>query len=75
MFKNEVEPRAAGEWFDCQLFMVCKSIDHRNLMSICFLFFLGSFHVTSDVIFIDNSYEPVSGGNIHSYCKNPITIQ
>ena len=39
-----MEPRAAGEWFHCQVldilwrhFMVYKSIDHRKLPSICFL--------------------------------------
>ena len=44
MFKTQVEPRAAGEWFHCQVldilwrhFMVYKSIDHRKLPSICFL--------------------------------------
>ena len=43
MFKTQVEPRAAGEWFHCQVldilwrhFMVYKSIDHRKLRSICF---------------------------------------
>ena len=35
---------SSGEWFHCQVldilwrhFMVCKSIDHRKLPSICFL--------------------------------------
>ena len=44
MFKTQVEPRAAGEWFHCQVlnilwrhFIVYKSIDRRNLPSICFL--------------------------------------
>ena len=40
MFKTQVEPRAAGEWFHCQvldIFIVYKSIDHRKLPSICFL--------------------------------------
>ena len=44
MFKTQVEPRAAGEWFHCQgldilwrHFMVYKSIEHRKLPSICFL--------------------------------------
>ena len=44
MFKNQVEPRAAGEWFHCQVLnmlwrhiIVCKSIDHRKLLLICFL--------------------------------------
>ena len=43
MFKTQVEPRAAGEWFHCQVlnilwpyFIVYKSIDHRKLPSICF---------------------------------------
>ena len=43
MFKTQVEPRAAGEWFHCQVldilwrhFMVYKSIDHRKLPSIFF---------------------------------------
>ena len=43
MFKTQVEPRAAGNWFDCQVlnilwrhFIVFKSIDHRKLPSICF---------------------------------------
>ena len=43
MFKTQVEPRAAGEWFHCQTFnslwrhfMVYKSIDHRNLPSSWF---------------------------------------
>ena len=41
MFKTQVEPRAAGEWFHCQVlnilwrhFIVYKSIDHRKLPSI-----------------------------------------
>ena len=44
MFKTQVEPRAAGEWFDSQVldilwrhFMAYKSIDHKILLSICFL--------------------------------------
>ena len=44
MFKTQVEPRATGEWFHCQVlnilwghFIVYKSIDHRKLPSICFL--------------------------------------
>ena len=44
MFKAQVEPRAAGEWFHCEVldilwrhFMVYKSIDHEKLPSICFL--------------------------------------
>ena len=44
MFKTQVEPRAAGKWFHCQVldilwrhFMVYKSIDNRKLPSICFL--------------------------------------
>ena len=43
MFKTQVEPRAAGEWFHCQVldilwrhFMVYKSMDHRKLPSIFF---------------------------------------
>ena len=43
MFKTQVGPRAAGEWFYCQVlnilrrhFMVYKSIDHRKLPSFCF---------------------------------------
>ena len=43
MFKTQVEPRAAGEWFHCQVlnilwrhFIVYKSIDHRKLLSIFF---------------------------------------
>ena len=38
MFKAQVEPQAAGEWFHCQFlsilrrhFMVYNSIDHRKL--------------------------------------------
>ena len=45
MFKTQVEPRAAREWFHCQVlnvlwchFIVCKSIDHRKLPSICFFY-------------------------------------
>ena len=44
MFKTQVEPRAAGEWFHCQVlntlwrhFIVYKSIDHRKLMPFWFL--------------------------------------
>ena len=45
MFKTQVEPRAAGEWFHCQVldilwrhFIVYKSIhvDHRKLLLIFF---------------------------------------
>ena len=41
MFKTQVEPQAAGEWFHCQvlnIFMASfyKGIDHRKLPSICF---------------------------------------
>ena len=46
MFKNQVEPQAAGEWFHCQVlkilwrhFMVYESIVHRKLMSFFFLFY------------------------------------
>ena len=45
MFKTQVEPRATGEWFHCQVlkilwrhFIVYKSIDHRKLPSICFFY-------------------------------------
>ena len=43
MFKTQVEPRAAGEWFHCQVlnilwrhFIVYKSIDHRNCCRFVF---------------------------------------
>ena len=43
MFKTQVEPRAAGEWFHCQVldilwrhFMVYRSIDHRNCRRFVF---------------------------------------
>ena len=43
MFKTQVDLRAAGEWFHCQVlnilwrnFIVYKSIDHRKLPSIFF---------------------------------------
>ena len=41
MFKAQVEPQAAGEWFHCQVlsilrrhFMVYKSIDHRLKLTV-----------------------------------------
>ena len=44
MFKTQVEPPAAGEWFHYQVleilwrhFIVYKNIDHRKLPSIYFL--------------------------------------
>ena len=41
MFKTQVEPLAASEWFHCQvlniiIFIVYKSVDHRKLPSIFF---------------------------------------
>ena len=43
MLKTQVEQRAAGEWFHCQVlnilwrhFLVYKSIDHRKLPFIFF---------------------------------------
>ena len=45
MFKTQVEPQAAGEWFHCKVLnilwghcraVVHESVDHGKLWSICF---------------------------------------
>ena len=61
MFKTQVEPRAAGEWFHCQVldilwhhFMVYKSIDHRKLPSVnVFYNYMEKVRVELTIFFVE----------------------
>ena len=68
MFKTQVKPRAAGEWFHCKVWniLMChKSVDHRK--SCCGqIVFKGAIHSTK----ISGDFGPKLNGSVRSNRKS-----